>query len=125
MHLRAKKEDTSRDRTGRLDWQIVFQAQRLRSFFGVSLPINFFLFLSARLPHKRQTASRNAPSLGKEFLPLRKAAAGEIGFGRSNRVLFVSAEKTTINIPLYGRQLRLTDGLRKSPFWNMLRRINL
>jgi len=85
-------------------------AQVKRSFFGVSLPINFLLLLSALLWHKRQAASRNAPSIRKEFLPSRKAATREIGFGRSNRVLFVPAEKTTINTPLYGRQLRLSDG---------------
>ena len=79
----------------------------------MSLPINFLLFLSARLPHKRQAASRNAPSLRKEFLPSRKAAAMKIRLGRSNRALFIPAEKTTIKGLLYDRQLHLTHTMRK------------
>src|SRR3990172_11041526 len=84
-----------------------------RSFFGVSLPINFLLLLSALLWHERQEVSRIAPSMQRESLPSRKGAAMKIRLGRSNSVLIIPAEKTTINVVLYGRQLHLTHTLPK------------
>src|SRR3989304_7902113 len=49
-----------------------------RSFFGVSLPIDFLLLLSALLWHERQGFSRITPSMQRESLPSRtEAPTGE------------------------------------------------
>ncbi len=85
---------TTREMTARHLPQCFSKRNRIRSFFGVSLPINFFLFLSARLPHKRQAASRNAPSVKKGHLPTIKDSPYRFQSIEPSRVIFIPAKKT-------------------------------